>query len=55
MKKSETLSKLIGVKVTSATKALVLKDCDKLDRSESYVIRKIIEQYYSDNQAKKVK
>ena len=55
MKKSETLNNLIASKVNDAVKLAITKDCEAQDRSESYVIRKIVEKYYADKIGKPVK
>ena len=51
MKKSETLSHLIASKVEKSLKDMITKECEKQDRSESYVVRKIVKQHFEDKHA----
>ena len=45
MKKSEKKSEMIGVKITPSIKAKLAEIADREDRSISYIVNKLIEEY----------
>ena len=52
MKNEQRLDFLIASKVSKPLKDALIKEMKRLDRSESYIIRKALEEYYLTKKAK---